>query len=751
MEKKRPRLDPDELQQLRWLLGGALALIAIAGVWALDVRAGALAGLAFAAVLAALVRPDLPARVPARVHTLAFPAIVAWFACDLYLTGEVLPAMIRLNLLLLLYRGVSYRRKRDDLQIIALGLILVMATGVLTVSLSFAAQILLFTAVALSLLFVITLMEAAGAGGAAAAGRLAPASGREPAWARCDWRRLGRRAREVADFRLLALGGLLYLGVVAVSALLFVSVPRFQIDSGFFLGRLLTAKSRTGFSDSIKLGDVVDIQQDDSVALRVDVSDAARVPVVPYWRMVVLDEYRSGEFRTSRRLLGEMAVSTRMRSFVPGMLPPPREPPVFWTFYLEAGISRYLPLTGPFHQLRLQEPQWVQRQARLGSLALRNEPATMTAYRVEGMRADGEVPDPDFAGGLRAAREAPADNAARPAAAAERRASYPLTTLELPAAPGDLEALRRAVAAITGGLAPGPREFAARAAGWLVRKHGYSLKVALPPGPGDPAVRWLESDLPGHCELFTAAFTLLSRAAGFPTRAVTGFRGGDWNGFENYFMVRNSQAHAWCEVYDGNSGWFRVDPTAGAPVVSAADPGLAAGVDGGRRLDRSWQARLDALRIIWYRRIVNFDQRAQVELLTSLREAVTRLRASLRSAMAGAGARLGAWIRRPWHLLRAAGWLGAAAAGVAAAAWWWRRGRPWWWRVRGPRAGGRPDPVRRCAGRWLRKLAPRRAASAGGSVIAELQRLRYGPRATWPEPAAVFARARSARAIANRK
>jgi hypothetical protein len=55
------------------------------------------------------------------------------------------------------------------------------------------------------------------------------------------------------------------------------------------------------------------------------------------------------------------------------------------------------------------------------------------------------------------------------------------------------------------------------------------------------------------------------------------------------------------------------------------------------------------------------------------------------------------------------------------------------------------DPVRREAGRWLRKMGRRdQWPVEGGAVLAELQRLRYGPRSTWSQPQLVFRRARRA-------
>jgi len=754
MDRKRPQLSIDELRQLRWLLGGLLVLISVATVGYMEIDAWLLATVTTVAVLLALARPDLPARVPPLAHRFAFPVIVALFAWDFYSSAQLLPAMVHLDYLLLLYRGVSYRKKRDDLQIIVLGLFLVMVAGVLTVSLEFALHILVFTAGTLAFLFVITLTEAAEAGAAAAgaidsrpkpAGSLA--SGIPPEWTTVHWRRLAHRLREAADVRLLALGGALFLGVLAVSALLFLAIPRFQIDSGLFLDRFLTKQSRTGFSDSSRLGDVIDIQQDNSIALRVDASDPARIPAIPYWRMVVLDEYRDGEFRTSLGLKAELTRSTRTNSFLRGA-PAAADLPVVWTFYLESGISRFLPLGGRFARLQFREPQSVQNLGQLGIVALRNEPVSMTAYRVEGMATDGFMPDRLFGDALRRAQQTPPAPAVGSKASvnpARSRTIYPLTTLELPERPADLAALQRMVRQVSGGAPGSAAEFAVRARRWLDERHGYSLKVDLPGGDRDLAVAWMESDLPGHCELFTAAFTLLARAAGYPTRAVTGFKGGDWNAYEDYFMVRNTHAHAWCEIYDGRTGWIRVDPTDGSAPVNA---GAQSGADESRlltqRSDRTWRARLDAVRILWYRRIVSFDQRTQIALFVGLKETTGRFGAAVRALLENAFGPLRSWRNRPW----AAGWawcgLAGAGAVLAAGVLWGRRTLGWWWRGRGWRREGM-DPVRREAGRWLRKMGGRdRRQVEDGAVLAELQRLRYGARPTWPQPQLVFRRARRA-------
>ncbi len=134
MEKKRPQLSLRELHQVRWLLGGLLTLLALSSVLYLDIDAWLLLGIATGVVGASLLHPRWLARLPSLVHKLAFPAVLGAFAFDYYTFRELLPALVRLGILLLLYRNLGYRKRRDDLQIVLLGLFLVVTAGVLTVS-----------------------------------------------------------------------------------------------------------------------------------------------------------------------------------------------------------------------------------------------------------------------------------------------------------------------------------------------------------------------------------------------------------------------------------------------------------------------------------------------------------------------------------------------------------------------------------------------------------------------------------------
>lgn len=736
---RRPQLTLEELQQLKWLLGGLLSLLAIWTVFYMDVEAWTLMAITTVTTTAALVRPTLPSRIPAVVHTLTFPAIVAFFAGDLWLTAEVLPAMVRLGMLLLLYRGISYRQRRDDLQVIVMGLFLIVVAGVLTVSLLFAAQILVYTGCALAFLLVITLTDAAEGGQKP----IPHKAGELPTWAaHVDWGRLLRRLREVADWRVVTLGAGLFAGVVVVSAILFMAIPRFQLENSLFLDRFITKKAKSGFTDTIRFGDVTEIQKDNSVALSVDVSDHTQIPAAPYWRMLVLDEYRDGTFRLSpglRRTAFEQR--ERTDTALRGWARPRRGEAVYWTFYLESGVSRYLPLIGEFERLQFREPQNFRPAAELNIVALRDEPVSMTAYRVEGFDLSGTLRDPKFAERLR-----------------EHDQSGPFRgVMQNRPAVGEADRARlgQAVAEITGGDSSlSAAEFSRRAGDWLRKNHAYSLSPSIPAGEGDPLVRWMASHEGGHCELFAGSLALLARTAGFPARVITGFRGGSWNGFSANFTIRNSDAHAWTEIFDAASiSWLRADALDAGAASQASEARGDAALAG--RLDRSWSARFDSLRVFWYRRIVNFDQTSQVETLKAVKAATQNTGLRLREWFENLNKSVRTWVSSPWDgdkLIRVGSTLGL----IVGIVWWWVvQGRNLLRSARWRRSGAHLDPVRATAGRWLRDLAecPVQLPELV-QVVGDLQRVRFGPRETWRQPEAVFKRARqtlrAARAEAKR-
>jgi hypothetical protein len=111
----------------------------------------------------------------------------------------------------------------------------------------------------------------------------------------------------------------------------------------------------------------------------------------------------------------------------------------------------------------------------------------------------------------------------------------------------------------------------------FLRRGGYTYTVEPPLLGEDPVDQFLFSTKAGFCEHFASAFVFLMRAAGVPARVITGYQGGELNPVDSIITVRQSDAHAWAEVFLPARGWVRVDPTAAA-VPGRLEAGMARAV-----------------------------------------------------------------------------------------------------------------------------------------------------------------------------
>jgi transglutaminase-like putative cysteine protease len=132
----------------------------------------------------------------------------------------------------------------------------------------------------------------------------------------------------------------------------------------------------------------------------------------------------------------------------------------------------------------------------------------------------------------------------------------------------------------------------------------------------------------GFCGHYASAFAALARAAGIPARVVTGYQGGTLNPYGDYWILRQSDAHAWNEVWIEGRGWVRVDPTA-AIAPQRVERGLADVAGTEESPASAWQLRsrwfsgmrlrFDMVKEIWRERILDFDQDSQRKLLEFLK------------------------------------------------------------------------------------------------------------------------------------
>ncbi|HEY0767429.1 MAG TPA: DUF3488 and transglutaminase-like domain-containing protein [Steroidobacteraceae bacterium] len=160
-----------------------------------------------------------------------------------------------------------------------------------------------------------------------------------------------------------------------------------------------------------------------------------------------------------------------------------------------------------------------------------------------------------------------------------------------------------------------------------LRSGGFEYSLTPEPLGADAVDDLLFNTRTGFCGHYASAFVTLMRAADVPAHVVTGYLGGEWNPIGGYFLVRQSDAHAWAEVWLEGRGWTRIDPTAVVeperlrrgvfellPDALATRERLLRGSPWLTRLLQRW----DAANAWWGEHVVKFDYPAQLDLLGRL-------------------------------------------------------------------------------------------------------------------------------------
>ncbi|RJF97938.1 transglutaminase TgpA family protein [Noviherbaspirillum saxi] len=158
----------------------------------------------------------------------------------------------------------------------------------------------------------------------------------------------------------------------------------------------------------------------------------------------------------------------------------------------------------------------------------------------------------------------------------------------------------------------------------------YTLE---PPTLGRHAVdEFLFDTRAGFCEHYSGAFVVLMRAVGIPARVVTGYQGGEVNPADGYMTVRQSDAHAWAEVWLKGRGWVRIDPTAavapsrveqnlGSVIPRRVFGGLLTLDGSGNLLVQKWMSlrqNLDAMTNAWNQWVLNYTPQKQKRFFESI-------------------------------------------------------------------------------------------------------------------------------------
>ena len=383
--------------------------------------------------------------------------------------------------------------------------------------------------------------------------------------------------------RTLRLAGLMLMQAIPFMLLLFVLFPRVQ---GPIWGLPIDAFSGlTGLSDSMTPGSISQLSQSEAIAFRAKFTGAYEGKAPPqttlYWRGPVLSQFDGRTWR-----IGRVFVSNRLPYQASGQaidyvvtLEPHYKP---WLFALEFPVS--IPAEGLMasdYQILSKTPV----RARL-RYEMRSHPGIVT-----GVDESPAV--------LREALQLPPSSNPRARALALRwREEF---------GADDSAIMRRVI------------EFFRRQT---------LLYTLSPPLLGEHSVdEFLFDTRRGFCEHFAAGYVFMMRAAGIPARVVTGYQGGEVNPVDGTLVVRQSDAHAWAEVWLRGRGWVRVDPTA-AIAPTRIELNLAQALPAGEARPlialpgfvwlMQMRYRWDALANVWNQWVLGYNPQRQRDLLASL-------------------------------------------------------------------------------------------------------------------------------------
>lgn len=342
---------------------------------------------------------------------------------------------------------------------------------------------------------------------------------------------------------------------------------------------------RTGLSDTMELGNLARLAQSDEVAFRVRFIGTTPPTRHMYWRAQALVHFDGERW-------------TRRTFFAPPKLPLPptaelSDPRVIkYEIQLEAHGRRYLPA---LDYLRGPLPRGTAMQADFGLIS-KAPVVDARLLKLQATIAEGIAPSiqPRWLSGT---RQLPPELNPQTTAFAQslRRQST-----------DDAHLIRQTLS-------------------YFQQEPFY---YTLQPGRLTHANRvdeFLFQTRRGFCEHYAAAFVVIMRAAGIPARIVTGYQGAEQNG--DYFIVRQSDAHAWAEVWLDSQGWVRIDPTA-AVAPQRVERGLGAALPNssllpafarGNRFTAAWIGRLglqwDRLNEFWNRAVLAYGPELQKDFL----------------------------------------------------------------------------------------------------------------------------------------
>ncbi|MDQ3012696.1 MAG: transglutaminaseTgpA domain-containing protein [Acidobacteriota bacterium] len=372
------------------------------------------------------------------------------------------------------------------------------------------------------------------------------------------------------------------ISIMVIAVPLFLAVPR--ISRSFGRNSLLSTEALSGFSDTVRLGEVAQVKLNPQIVMRVrvkfareQVNQAERQAL--RWRGVTLDQYdgqswiQSGAETYPVRTVGDAfrvddklwpRAYTEQHFFV--------EPLNIRTVFV---APRPMLVTGlPELSRDAGDGLWTESH--------HFNKIEYTVYSDTSLTTDEELALENY----------------RDAARKDQQ-----RYVQLP--PDHDRRIDQLAAEVTQG-ATTQIEIARRIERHLRDGYGYTLNLHQVTD-GDPVADFLFNAREGHCEYFASAMVLMLRSRKIPARLVNGFQTGEYNATADVYTVRQSDAHSWVEAWFPKKGWVAFDPTPPAGLSNYDDGMLA------------WMRQYsEAMEMFWLEHVVGFDLNRQLSIAASV-------------------------------------------------------------------------------------------------------------------------------------
>jgi len=368
--------------------------------------------------------------------------------------------------------------------------------------------------------------------------------------------------------------------IVALAVPLFFLLPR--VGGAGIGGGQDNVKAQSGFSDSVNLGNVGIIQQNDNVVMRVRVDGDGGRSSGYKWRGIALDTFDNKSWSRTKAAAKEPHVKSD-RDIIQLDYASGRESLTVQTIYLE-------PLDAP---ILFALPRTVGVQGNFPVL-FRDKHDAISFSRV-GERISYKVLSD---------RSLPSPTELRGDRADYRQDIYNYLQL-----PNDIDSRIADLAEQVTANSRNRLDAASGVESYLQNSFGYTLEMKA--SGTQPLADFLFNVREGHCEYFATAMAIMLRTQGIATRVVNGFSQGEYNETADVWVVKQKNAHSWVEVYfPSEDVWVPFDPT---PFSGRLTSGESAG------LTAQFGKYLEALETFWIQYFVAFDNQEQRSLFTSVR------------------------------------------------------------------------------------------------------------------------------------